>query len=438
MQVINRLLLLLLSALSAAAQNQNGSAILSAHVVVIRDEVVHDQWPVLGEQIIPPAYLKQVGPGDCVRFAVAAAPWQAGMAALKQARLEFEMEHAGQTQTFAGEVPEAVKHTSPISVTFMLQTLKNDKLPKKSAFAEEALAASKARWCAPAELQDGSISVKCKVMPADGSTVHCDSLKIDARTFESARKHQTLKKDEAFGEWFTHYHLAPNAALLLPALRITAPDPKARDEFNTMFFFAAALKANPIAAEELMRRLPQEEHWVQLYSTAVLGWAGYSTGALMAGFPEAERTMIQSLNHPDPFDMSPGPDIGARQDMLWAIFFATGNFEPVRAIAGELAWGEEYDKFEAITRSGEKKEREWDSFSTRAVGYATAGWSMASLSSNDALLEDYIGALQCSPGTPVSVKKELANLYTNPAFQMDFKNIKKRQLKDPPRDCSKP
>ena len=39
------------------------------------------------------------------------------------------------------------------------------------------------------------------------------------------------------------------------------------------------------------------------------------------------------------------------------------------------------------------------------------------LASGDPLLWDYVEALKASPGTPSAVKKELASLFTNPAFR---------------------
>jgi len=44
-------------------------------------------------------------------------------------------------------------------------------------------------------------------------------------------------------------------------------------------------------------------------------------------------------------------------------------------------------------------------------------WSMSALTFRDPLLWDYVDALKASPGTPSAVKKELANLFTNPAFR---------------------
>ncbi len=124
---------------------------------------------------------------------------------------------------------------------------------------------------------------------------------------------------------------------------------------------------------------------------------------------------------PDPYDLTPSASIGARQDMLWAIFFATGSIQPVRTLASELAWREDYDKLMEHGRqpraSNESASGEVPPYAGRGVGYGAAGWSMNSISMTDPLLNDYIEALKVSPDTPAQIKKELAHLKDNPAFK---------------------
>ena len=116
--------------------------------------------------------------------------------------------------------------------------------------------------------------------------------------------------------------------------------------------------------------------------------------------------------------------------MLWGIFFATGRLEPVRAIAGELAWGDDYDRFQG-GQAGEMNDTVF-----RAVGYGAAGWSIGALAFHDSLLQDYIEVLQCSADISPAIKRELANLHQNPAFEYEHRDgLKKRSLPNPPRQC---
>jgi len=71
----------------------------------------------------------------------------------------------------------------------------------------------------------------------------------------------------------------------------------------------------------------------------------------------------------------------------------------------------------AEVRDGEQPTADLPEYAFRGVAYGAAGWSMSALASRDPLLWDYVEALKASPGTPSAAKKELANLFTNPAFR---------------------
>jgi hypothetical protein len=54
-------------------------------------------------------------------------------------------------------------------------------------------------------------------------------------------------------------------------------------------------------------------------------------------------------------------------------------------------------------------------YAFRGVAYGAAGWSMSAPISRDPLLWDNVELLKASAGTPSAVKREPANLFTNPA-----------------------
>jgi hypothetical protein len=139
------------------------------------------------------------------------------------------------------------------------------------------------------------------------------------------------------------------------------------------------------------------------------------TQQVLGAFNEDERTVITSVHLPDPFDLKPDRTLPNRMDMLWAVFFATGDLTPVRTVASMLAWRPDYDKFVEMQKSGQKPTELTDSI-MRGVVYTAAGWSLNALSRNDGLVADYVDALKASSDTPLAVKMELANLFTNSAF----------------------
>jgi hypothetical protein len=198
-------------------------------------------------------------------------------------------------------------------------------------------------------------------------------------------------------------------------LRIIASDENARLMPNIMVFFVEALKASPAAANDILLALPNEDRSVQIYSVPLLTAAGYPTGPLRSGFTDEEKTIIDSAHLQNPFDLKPDRTLPNRMDMLWSVFFATGRIGPVRTIASMLAWHADYDKLMEIQKSGQKPTEATESI-MRGVVYTAAGWSLNALSRNDGLVADYIDALKSSSDTPATVKEELANLYTNPAF----------------------
>jgi hypothetical protein len=403
------------------AQTQ-GSPQVTPDIVILAEQVVAEQWPAMLETVHPPKELKYIEPGQCIRFGVFAVG--AGRELLQKSTYAFELSLAVSHQSFPPEPPQMVKLTTIFIAEFMEQTLGKGRGFKEMP-PDQALAASgpKTRWCVPADAPDETATVQGTVIFPDGKTLVLKRRKLEIKTFESARKKIPFKQAVAAGDWLQHFHAAPDPAMLLPALRLLAQDGEARNALNLMEFFVAAFKAYPVAAEDLRRKLSAEDRWTHLIGIAVLGWAGYDTASLRAALPQEDKNTLAAVVLPDPYDMTPNEQIGARQDMLWAIFFATGRMEPVRAISNALAWSEDYAKLMEhgmpAGASGDKPGAEWPPYAARAAAYAAAGWSIGSIDSSDALLNDYIEALKAAPETPAAVKKELKNLNGNPAFQKD-------------------
>jgi hypothetical protein len=389
------------------------------YVLVIADQVVEEQWPVTLETVNAPKELTQVEPGQCVRFGVAATG-DGRDQILKGAKVKFEVKILDKAEAFPADLAPVVKQIKPEGNDFVTQVLASADI-KNPITSLASLAASSGRWCTPADVHDGTASVKGSATLPDGKTVELKQRKFEIRTFESARKKASFKSIKDMGDWPVHYHDAPDPALLLPALRLVANDDKARNLTNLTAFFVAAFKASPVAADELMQRLPKEDRWTRLIGTAVLGWAGYQTTALRDSLDPQGKAMLDAVKLPDAYAVIPDRDVGNRQDMLWAMFFATGRIEPVRAISGALAWKEDYDKLMERGRqaraSGEEPSADVPEYAFRGMAYGAAGWSMSSLASRDPLLLDYVETLKASPETPPAVKKELANLFANPAFK---------------------
>lgn len=364
---------------------------------VVADQVVAEQWGATLALVNPPSDLKQVEPGQCVRFGVLASGDNRDQL-LASAKLGFELAFAGRKQNFAAEPPEAVKQAKPEGGDFVTQALGVAGI-KNPVSSMASIAASRAKWCVPLDAQDGIATIRATVATSDGKNFPLNARSIDVKTFETSRKDAPFKDISTFSSWLQHYHAAPDPAELLPGLRLVAADERARAMPNIMIFFVEALKASPVAAEELLRVLPTEGRSVRTYGTPLLSEAGYPTDRLLNRLNEDEKAAIRSTHLPDPFDLKPDRTLPNRMDMLWAVFFATGRIEPLRTLASMLAWRSDYDDFVQMQKSGHRPTEVTGSI-MRGVVYTAAGWSLNALSLNDGLVADYIDALKSSPDTP--------------------------------------
>jgi len=333
---------------------------------------------------------------------------------LKAARFSFDLTIGGKVQSFAVEPAQAIKQVKLEGGDFVSQVLgvAGIKIPVHST---ASLAASRARWCVPTDVQDGTATVVARTVLGDGTSFALNSRTIRVKTFEAARKQPAFTDMGTLGPWLLVYHMAPDPAQLLTGLRIAAADPDARSGYNLMAFFIAALKESTKAQDDVACHLTGESAATRTYSVPLLRLAGYNVEPLLSGFKNEEIAAMKSVEVPNTFDISPDRMLPSKMDMLWATFFATGHIEPVKTIASMLAWREDYDKFMKMRESGQKPTELTDSI-MRGVVYSAAGWSLKALSQNDGVVADYIDALKISPETPDVVRHELSELYTNPAF----------------------
>ncbi len=246
---------------------------------------------------------------------------------------------------------------------------------------------------------------------------------IEIRTFQSARSTAPFADMREVGVWLMSYYAAPDPAQLLPALRVVSADKEARTALNMMQFFVIALKRSPLAAQELMNRLAAEQPEVRIYSLPLLAQAGYSTETLLKSLGELEekdKPVLASVPLPDPFDFTPERLLFQKMDMLWSIFFASGDIKPVEAIASMLAWKKDYEDFEKIREAHQKDPQQRAELSDsiiRGVVYQAAGWSLNSISRQSGLVLDYIDVFKTSASLPATEKRELDELYTDLAFR---------------------
>ncbi len=334
-------------------------------VVILGDQVVQEQWPATLELVNAPSDLKQVEPGQCIRFGVVASGDDRDQL-LDSARITFEFTLASKTRTFPAEHAQAVKQIKPEGGDFVTQALGATGI-KNPVSSLASLAASRARWCAPADAQDGTATIRGTARLANGKSVSLND-PVDVRTFETARKPAAFTDMNTFGQRFQRYHAAPDPAQLVPGLRLVAADQKARSMFNVMAFFIAALKNNPVAAEEVIRKLANEHLWTLLYAVPLLRDAGYPTESLMGGFKDSDKVIVRSIEIPNAFDITPDRLLPNKMDMLWATFFATGRIEPVKTIENAICCSQARAAVDVCRRRDPRRNRrKRDQFATEVA-----------------------------------------------------------------------
>lgn len=384
---------------------------------ILTEQVVTVQWPATLDLVNAPANIMRLEPSQCVRFAVFANGDDRDQL-LKLAQYQFTVEYGDQEQIFAAEPAQAIKQIKPEGGDFVTSALGAAGI--KNPFPSMAsMAASRSRWCVADNAKDGIARIAGSVTTADGKNVRLTSRAIDLMTFESARNKPLFTSMENIGPWLQSYYASPDPAQILPALRIVSSDEKARTTLNIMQFFVTALKGNPSAGEDLMRRLPGEKIEVRIYSLPLLRQSGYSIDEFLSNFKEEDRAVLRSAQLPDPFDLIPDQALFQKMDMLWSVFFASGEIKPVRTIASMLAWKSDYLNFEKVREAHQQNPQLTTELSDgiiRGVVYSAAGWSLGSLSRQDGLVADYIQVLKRSPDFPDEAR-QLDELYTNAAFK---------------------
>ena len=390
---------------------------IDPEIWVLTEGVVTVQWPSTLELVNAPTNISQVEPGQCVYFGVVVTGDDRDRL-LSTARSEFTVQYGGRTQILAAEKPAAMKQIKPVGGDLVTGALGAAGI--KNPFPSFAsMAASHARWCMPEGGSDGAISVGGSVLRPNGAKVQLKSRTIQAMTFDSARRNSPLTTMKVVDGWLQMYYTAPDPAQLLPALRVISADTSARKMLNIMQFFVTALRESPLAAAELLRKLPSESAAVKSYSLPLLEEAGYSVDGSTGDLPPEDKAAVLSARLPDPFDLTPNRMLFQKQDMLWCIFLASGEIKPVRTVASMLAWESDYLELAKLREAHQRdpnQHAELTASIVRGAAYGAAGWSLGSLSRRDGLVADYVDVIKQSPDFPGEAK-QLDALFANPAFK---------------------
>ncbi len=391
-------------------------------IFIFPDSVVPEQWPYTPKAANPPQNLALLNPGECIRVGIIATG-DGRDTFLESTQLSFRVDFAGQSQDHPLAPLAAVKRIKPEGGDLVDEALIYAGVqPPDMSMA--SLGASAANWCVSDDAQDGTAKITAEAETPNGH-MELTQAKIQIESFEAGSK-RTFKDDDEFEKFTMGYHDQPNPARLFPVLLFFSSDTRYRAQTGSLetlsAFLGAALKADPAAAQDFMKRVAAQSGFTRSFGLLVLLDAGYDISSVLKSMSEEDQQKF--ANHPvfpDPFDFTHVEDIGTRLDMLWSIFTATGQFAPIEKIANALAWHADWVEFDKARKSSSPP-KEWTPSIGRAAGYGAAGWSLGSFQRTDPLAADYIEFMIASPDTPEEVKAELKALGMNPAFRWTGRN----------------
>jgi hypothetical protein len=392
---------------------------IEPQIVLLSESVVQTQWPHTLKLVNAPQNISLLNPGQCIRVGIYATGDKRDEY-LENTRLTFHVQFAGHRDFHPLAAPSAFKQIKPEGGDFVVAALRAGGVEQPAMTKTMAsLGASADHWCAPIDAADGTATVGASVESPSGhqelesSTIHIESFKNGSE--------KSFKDAEEFGTFLQTYYRQPNPARLLPALQFLIADQTQHSRQGqaeiVAAFLSAAVKSDPIAAQEFRTRVAAQLPLTRAFGLLILRSAGYDVGSVLNTLSADDQQKFLSLAPlQDPFDLTPTQQLFQHLDMLWAVFGATGQFKPVETIASALSWRADYDDFDKLRNTPNHPSSLTPSI-VRGVVYTAAGWSLRSFQTNDPLVADYIDYMCASPDTPQSVKSELAGLASNPAFK---------------------
>jgi hypothetical protein len=392
---------------------------IEQQIFLLTESVVQNQWTQTLSLVNAPHNVTLLNPGQCIRVGIVSTGDNRDDY-LEKTKLSFRVEFAGHNSVYPSASPAGFKKIKPEGSDFVSAALSAGGVKMPDAMKTMAsLGASADHWCAPVDARDGTATVRAEVESPTGHQILSPST-IQIESFETGSKN-AFKDAKEIGAFLQTYYRQANPARLLPALQFVLADQTqhAREgQLEIMAaFLSAAASSDPIAAQDFQTRIAIQPPRIRALGLLILRSAGYDISGVLDKLSADDQQKFLSITPlQDPYDLSPTRDLFQHLDMLWAVFGATGQFKPVKTVAGALSWRSDYEDFDKLRKTPNHSSILTPSI-VRGVTYTAAGWSMWSFQRNDPLVADYIDYMLASSDIPDAVKSELMNLSSNPAFK---------------------
>jgi hypothetical protein len=385
-------------------------ASLISEAYVLDDSVVTKQWPQTLPKVNAPSIVSDLSPGQCIRVA-AMASGEDSATFFKQPQIGFTVHFAGHDTDLPPAPVVAFKQLKPEGSDFVQAAL-NAGGVKYEVPSSAAMVASPDKWCVPADAAAGKVKIDAVVINGEKRT----SLKAVTLAVIAPESPGPFpfKDDTAVEAWSQTYYRHPQPEYLISVVKLIFSHDASANILQQSVI--SAMKRDPAVVSRLGPQLATAEPQVQAMMVKLASEAGVEMKIPFALSPMQKEFVEKLPNIPDAFHPVADIHIGEIQDMLWSMFTATGDRAPVDSIIGMLAWRSDYDAFMKMQAEHQKITEVTPSIA-HAVAYGAAGWSLGSFQRTDPLVADYIAATLADAKTPESIKKELRELDTNPAFK---------------------
>ena len=234
------------------------------------------------------------------------------------------------------------------------------------------------------------------------------------------------------GRWLMGYHFKPMPQQVPAAIKFIAEHPpagaKPRDDAENgalLGFFEQVLADNPWLLPHLLTQLDRADGRERALLSTLLAFAKRDDPAFPDSLPEALRVSIkehQLVRWPVP---DKEPLRGTQLDVLWGRFFASGRYEPIRALVAVLAYHPHKDVLEEYKKLKKKPAKPPVELYKSAV-FKAAAWSLQSNIQQDKVVRDYCEGILLRKELPAAEHGWLAG-----CFRVAVENLKKAQEAKP-------
>lgn len=216
---------------------------------------------------------------------------------------------------------------------------------------------------------------------------------------------------EEYRRWLPTYYLQPDPVrAFLAYLQYAELDNAVTGQldFSQIAFFQYLFQKHPFLIQALIDSYPDADQETRLKVLFMLALLDYRDAPYLATLPEPEKAYFENarlLFPPEPYEELVAPQ---QLDMLWAEFYASGRFAPIKQIVEGLTLTEYAGALAELDDGMGEKDFESRANAYRDVLLQSVRWSLLSNSRQHPLVRAYCGYLYQEGGLSEPVRQELA------------------------------